>query len=165
MIYSQSNWLGRSICIRKCSLHKIEIHSKTLIILNMVLIAVTISICDIFCPVEPTSPETQLFTLVRSLSNLQHNCGVPLHPFLSVAWPLRDETFPMTVLDIWSHQGGHSQAENIPFTPGASLLPWLFIIPLLLPLPSGSQMFLKKKGHRASRTLRRQAYQIGEHRF
>lgn len=86
-------------------------------------------------------------------------------PRLPLCWPRREEAFPVMTLSIQSHQGGHGWAQSIPFTPGASLLPWLFIIPLLLPLPSGSQMFLKKKGHRASRTLRRQACQIGEHRF
>lgn len=87
------------------------------------------------------------------------------HPFSPIGWPCKEEAFPMVILNIQSHQGGHSWAQSFPLTPGDSLLPWLFIIPLLLPLPSGSQMFLKKKGHRASRTLRRQAYQIGEHCF
>ena len=116
------------------------------------------------CSVEPKS----FYNFTRHLckkpvQTITERCSHAL-PFSPVGWPCREEAFPMVILNIQSHQGGHSWAQSIPFTPGASLL-WLFVTPLLLPLPSGSQMFLKKKGHRASRTLRRQAYQIGEHCF
>lgn len=117
------------------------------------------------CPVEPKSFHN--FTLhpcEKPVPTITERCSRAL-PLSPVGCPCREEAFTMMILNIQSHHGGHSRAQSIPFTPGASLLPWLFIIPLLLPLPSGSQMLLKKKGHRASRTLRRQAYQIGEHCF